>query len=167
MSDAQQGEHMLRAFSPKHLRRRVNLVFKKGSTGEEPRLKRVVSAQQSHEISSTDPALNTASQLNIGQSILDPHNLGKNGLLWLRAQDSVEVQGDKLWPGFAREFRIVRGIPCIDSAIAHFSHKASQEEGRSRRVFNLIVKFAHDNKEAGNGLAAIDPTKATSAAVSL
>lgn len=161
MSD---GDHKIR----KQLKRKVNEVFSrrlKNATNK--RSKDRSRADGRYPLSYSGLPEDDSCDVDTERNIVDPHSLGKNGLLWLQAQESKEVQSDKLWPTFMRDFHVVRGIPCIDDAVADFRRRATQQDVRGRHIFDMIVKFAYDNKEAGTAIAAMDPTRAASAAVSL
>lgn len=90
-----------------------------------------------------------------------------NGSLWLQAQASDVIQGDRRWWRFMDEFQVVEGLPSIDDVVTKFSALASVEHGRLRKIINKVTEQVRDHKEAGNAITAADPTNATSVIVSI
>lgn len=86
--------------------------------------------------------------------------------LWLEAQKSHEIISDPRWPKFARAMSIVDGAPSCDGVLREFANLSERGRSKIRQVFDGLMTFLHDNREAGSSIAQADPTKATSVAVS-
>lgn len=108
----------------------------------------------------------TALGQNPGERAVAGRVLGENGLLWLSAQHSDEVQNDRRWLTFAQEFKVADGSPCIETAVKEFSSLAGVERGKVRNFITKTAQIAKDNKEAGSAILAVDPTKGASVIVS-